>query len=195
MAEEKKFLRTNEAAKYLGVSRSSLTNWVKQGQLGSGVTPGGHYRFTIEELDAFAVKRGLDIPSGGRTGGKVKVLVIEDDASFREFIRDALEVFSGYELREAGDGMQGALVVGSWRPDLIILDIRMPNMNGVEFLRLLRSEKDTGQTKVIVASAHLSEDVRAEIGALKADIILEKPVRLVKLVAAIEKLADLKLSG
>jgi excisionase family DNA binding protein len=192
MAEEKKFLRTNEAAQFLGVSRSSLTNWVKQGQLGSGITPGGHYRFTMDELNAFAVKRGLDIPADRNIGPR-RILMIEDDASFREFVRDALEVFSGYELREAGDGMQGALVVGSWRPDLIILDIRMPNMNGVEFLRLLRAEPDTAHIEVIVASAHLSEQVRAEIDELEVDIVLEKPVRLVKLVAAIEKLANLKL--
>lgn len=189
-----KFLKTNDAAKYLGVSRSSLTNWVKQGLLGSGITPGGHYRFTTDELDSFAAKRGLDVPGNTpEDTAAAKILVIEDDDSFREFLRDALSDFAGYELREATDGMQGALLVGTWNPDLIILDIRMPNMNGVEFLRLLRKDPGTSEIKIIVVSAHLSAEIRAEIDELDVDIVLEKPVRLAKLVAAIEKLSNLKI--
>lgn len=191
---EKRLLKTNEAARYLGVSRSSLTNWVKQGLLGGGATPGGHYRFTMEELDRFAERRGLLKPGVAEGAQRLKILLIDDDEGFREFIKDALEVFTGFELREASDGMKGALMVGSWRPDLVILDIRMPNMNGVEFLKHIRENSETSEVNVIVASAHLSPEVRADLERLEADMILEKPVRLAKLVASIQKLADLKLA-
>ena len=190
---DKKFFKTNEAAKYLGVSRSSLTNWVKQGLLGSGVTPGGHYRFTLEELNAFADRRGLNIPAELEAESGVKILVIDDDEGFREFVKDALDVFVDYQIRETVDGMQGALLAGTWNPNLIILDIRMPNMNGVEFLRLLRENPNTSGVKVIVSSAYLSPEVKAEVEALDADIILEKPVRLAKLVASVQSLVNLKL--
>jgi len=188
-----KLLKTNDAAKYLGVSRSSLTNWVKQGLLGSGVTPGGHYRFTADELDKFAEKRGLNIPKAMNDSGKVKILVIDDDAAFREFIKNALDVFSGYELRESIDGMQGALLIGTWQPDLVILDLRMPNMNGVEFCRMLRQNEDTEDVKVIIASAYLSPEAKSDIAKLAVDVVLEKPVRLGSIVAAVEKCTDLKL--
>jgi len=190
----KKFLKTNEAASYLGVSRSSLTNWVKQGLLGSGVTPGGHYRFTVDELDRFAEKRGLNIPGKIDEGNLARILVIDDDEAFREFIKDALEVFSAFELQEAVDGMQGALLIGTWRPDLVIVDLRMPNMNGVEFCRLLKDNSETAGVKVIIASAYLSPEVREEITELGVDIILEKPVRLGTLVVAVEKLTNLELN-
>jgi excisionase family DNA binding protein len=189
-----KFLKTNEAAKFLGVSRSSLTNWVKQGLLDGGVTPGGHYRFTTDELIYFADRRGLSLPDSVDEHKAVRILVIEDDESFREFLKDALEEFSGYELKETVDGMKGALLVGTWMPDLIILDIRMPNMNGIEFLRMLRENPNTSEVKVIVASAHLSPETRRDVENLDADIILEKPVRLARLVAAIQQLIKLKLS-
>jgi len=190
---DKKLLKTNEAAQYLGVSRSSLTNWVKQGLIGGGATPGGHYRFSIEELDQFAERRGLMKAGVSETSVATKILLIDDDEAFREFVKEALEVFKAYEVKEATDGMMGALLVGSWKPDLILLDIRMPNMNGLELLKHIRENPETSGADVIVASAHLSPDVKTALEGLGAEMILEKPVRLAKLVAAIQKLADLQL--
>ncbi len=193
MEKNAKFLKTNEAAKYLGVSRSSLANWIRQGLIASGTTPGGHYRFTTGQLDSFAVERGLNIPGIAPGSGIARILLIEDDPDFREYVAEALEVFDGYELKEACDGVKGALFVGSWEPDLIILDVRMPNMNGIEFCKLLRENYGDDGIKVIVASAHLSPSVKADLDKLGVDLVLEKPVRLERLVAAIQQLVRLKL--
>ena len=187
-----KFLKTNEAAAYLGVSRSSLTNWIRQGQLKGGVTPGGHYRFTLEELDDFARKRGLAPASAVRE--TVRILIVDDDEAFREFVTDALSVFTGYEIREAADGMKGALLIGSWQPDLIVLDVRMPNMDGRELLSLIRENPDTADSCVMIASAHLSPELTAELETLHPEMILEKPPHLAKLVASVQKLLDLQLA-
>lgn len=194
--ENAKLLKTNAAAHYLGVSRSSLTNWIKQGILKGGVTPGGHYRFTIEELDDFARKRGLVTSDSARNtdSDPVRILIVDDDEAFCEFVSDALTVFAGYELRVAGDGMKGALAVGAWKPDLVVLDIRMPNMDGCELLSLIRQNPDTAETNVIVASAHLSPELAAELEKFEPEMILEKPVHLAKLVASIQKSVDLKLA-
>ena len=189
-----KFLTSNEAAKYLGVSRSSLTNWVKQGVLTGGLTPGGHHRFTTDDLNAFAEQRGMELPGNENESRNVRILIVEDDEGFREYVKDALDIYSGYELKEAEDGLKGALLIGSWKPDLIILDIRMPNMNGVEFLQMLRHESDVKDAKVIVASAHISAELREEILELGVEMILDKPVRLARLVAVIEKSTSLALN-
>lgn len=193
---ENKLLKTNEAAQYLGVSRSSLANWIKQGLISGGVTPGGHYRFTIQELEAFAARRGLALPprDPAEEPHKIRILVVDDDDSFREFVHDALEAFSGYELREAGDGLKGAMLIGSWNPELVILDIRMPSMNGTELLRLIRENPESAGARVLIASAHLSPELKEELAGLKPDLLLDKPVRLAKLVGAIQKLADLDLA-
>ena len=191
-----KFLKTNDAASYLGVSRSSLTNWAKQGLINGGLTPGGHYRFTISELDRFATERGLNISKKMvQDRDATRLLVIDDDPAFREFVKDALDVFSPYELREAVDGMQGALLIGTWKPHLVIVDLRMPNMNGVEFCRMVKANPDTADVKVIIASAYLSSEVREEITQLGVDVVLEKPVRLSALVATVAKLTNLELSS
>jgi excisionase family DNA binding protein len=188
-----KLLKTNDAAKYLGVSRSSLTNWVKQDLLGSGLTPGGHYRFTISELDKFAEKRGLLTPKILQYSSKIKILVIDDDTAFREFIKNSLDVFSSFELREASDGMQGVLLIGTWQPDLVIIDPKMPNINVIEFCKMLRQNENTENVKVIITGTHLSHDAKAEILKLPAEVVLKIPLSSGSLVAALEKCTDLKL--
>lgn len=191
--EKTKLLKTNEAAHYLGVSRSSLTNWIRQGKLKGGATPGGHYRFTVRELDAFAAERGLTtFPQN--FSGKARILIVDDEEAFREFVSDALAVFSGYELKEASDGMKGAMLIGSWKPDLIILDLRMPNMDGRELLSLIRENPDTAEAGVIVVSAHLSPELAESLNTLKPDAVLEKPLHLAKLIASVQKLLDLTLA-
>ncbi len=181
-----KKLTSNEAAKYLGVSRSSLTKWTRDGLIGGGSTVGGHYRYGIEELNEFADMRGLNIPEENFIVENWKILLIEDDPNFREFVRDALECFENYELNEAKDGMQGVFLAGSWKPDIIILDIRMPNMNGLEFLKYLRGIDK--KTKVIIASAHIEKEVKKAAKEYDVEGILEKPIRLQKLVSMLEKL-------
>ena len=189
----KKFLKTYDAANYLGVSRSSLTNWVKQGIIGSGTTPGGHYRFTVEELDAFAAKRGLTTARKVAEQEPTRILVIDDDQPFREFVKEALQVYAGFELKEAPDGMAGAFLIGTWKPDLVIVDLRMPNMNGIEFCKLLKQNEETQDISIIIASAYLSPEARKEINDIGVDMILEKPVRLGSIVAAVGKCTDLQL--
>lgn len=191
--EKTKLLKTNEAARYLGVSRSSLTNWIRQGKLKGGATPGGHYRFTVRELDEFAAERGLTtFPEN--FSGAARILIVDDDEAFREFVTDALGVFRGYEIKEASDGMKGAMLVGSWKPDLIVLDIRMPNMDGCELLSLIRENPETAEAGVIVASAHLSGELTESLKKWKPDAVLEKPLHLAKLIASVQKLLDLTLA-
>lgn len=192
--KKNKFMKTSEAADYLGVSRSSITNWVRQEVLEAASTPGGHYLFSQEQLDNFAKERGMSLPESSNDSAHFRILAIDDDHEFREFISEALEVYSGYELKEAEDGMQGALLIGTWRPDLVIVDLRMPNMNGVEFCRFLKKDHSTDKVKIIIASAYLSPEVKDEITSLGVDAILEKPVRLASFVATVGKLTDMELS-
>lgn len=192
---KKKTMRTGEAAEYLDVSKASITNWVRSGQLQAATTPGGHYLFTTTTLDAFARDRGMIPPPPGKSDSEsYKILVIDDDESFRVFVREALDAYTGYELKEAEDGMQGALLTGTWQPDMVIVDLRMPNMNGVEFCEFIKKDEGMSYVKIIVVSAHLAPAVREAVEILGVNAILDKPVRLGSFVATIGKLADLELS-
>ncbi len=192
--KKNKFMKTSDAAIYLGVSRSSVTNWIRNGELEAASTPGGHYLFSKSQLNAFAAERGMILKNNAAHGGIYRILVIDDDPAFREFVKEAMDVYLGYELKEAEDGIQGALLVGTWQPDLVIVDLRMPNMNGVDFCNFLKKDKATEDVNIIVASAYLSEEVREEVNQLGVDSIMDKPVRLGTFVATISKISDLELS-
>ena len=71
--------------------------------------------------------------------------------------------------------MQGALLVGTWKPDMVIVDLRMPNMNGVEFCRFLKGDESMEGVKIIVASAYLSPEAKEEVSRLGVDGIPRGP--------------------
>jgi CheY-like chemotaxis protein len=85
------------------------------------------------------------------------------------------------------------LLVGTWQPDLVIVDLRMPNMNGVDFCRFLKKDDATADIKIIVASAYLSSEVRKGVNKLGVDSIIDKPVRLGTFVATVGKLSNMEL--
>ena len=191
--KKNKFMKTSAAAAYLGVSRSSITNWVRNNELSAASTPGGHYLFSKEQLDDFAAQRGMILGSEKSPGEPYKIPIIDDDAVFRSFAKEALEVFDGYELKEAEDGMQGAPLVGTWKPDLVIVDLRMPNMNGAEFCQFLKKTPDTSDVKIIVVSAYLAPEIRQGVEQIGVDSIIDKPVRLGAFIATIGKLSELEV--
>lgn len=78
-----------------------------------------------------------------------KILIVEDEISYKKILKDQL-VTQGYEIIEASDGKIGLELAKTENPDLIILDIKMPNMDGMTMLSLLRQEKSGKSTKIIM---------------------------------------------
>ncbi len=102
-----------------------------------------------------------------------KILVVEDDESMRELLRMHLSA-AGYEVRVAEDGIAAGYVVLQSTPDLIICDIEMPNMDGLQFVAALREDKSLPKIPVIFLTSHEEDDARArELGACA---FLTKPV-------------------
>lgn len=102
-----------------------------------------------------------------------KILVVEDDESMRELLRMHLSA-AGYDVRIAEDGIAAGYAVLKTTPDLIICDIEMPNMDGLQFVAALREDKSLPKIPVIFLTSHEEGDARArELGACA---FLTKPV-------------------
>jgi DNA-binding response OmpR family regulator len=119
----------------------------------------------------------MDRGLGGR-----KILVVEDDATIRGGLRDALRS-EGYEVLEAADGRKGLDAGLRDDPDLIILDLMLPGMDGYEVLERLR--KDAVETPVLVLTAKGLEEDRVKGFALGADDYVVKPFSLAELLARV----------
>lgn len=122
-----------------------------------------------------------------RTPVRGNVLVIEDSASVRRLIEVCLRVLD-VELRAAEDGVAGLDAARSTLPDVIVLDIGLPGMDGWEVLRRLRADDDTRNIKVLILTAHAQPEVADKAEADGADAFMTKPFRPLELREQIEKL-------
>lgn len=116
-----------------------------------------------------------------------KVLVIEDSASVRRLIEVCLRVLD-VELSAAEDGVAGLEVARSVLPEVIVLDVGLPGMDGWEVLRNLRADDTTRDVKVLVLTAHAQPEVAEQAAQGGADDFMTKPFRPIELRERIEKL-------
>jgi CheY-like chemotaxis protein len=116
-----------------------------------------------------------------------RVLVIDDDPAIVALIADGLRLIGGCEVMVARDGASGLAALFEARPDCVVVDIRMPGLNGYQFIRAVRGDPQTAETPIVVLSA-LVQDRDQLAGLLSgADSYLTKPVKLADLLAAIER--------
>jgi DNA-binding response OmpR family regulator len=116
--------------------------------------------------------------------GKFNILVVDDEPEIVELIRSFLERSGSYEISTASDGISALIEVGRVKPDLLILDIMIPGVDGVEVCR--RIKDDTSNKTVIVAVSETSENERKVLQA-GADSFMLKPVDLDKLHAEVRR--------
>jgi DNA-binding response OmpR family regulator len=115
------------------------------------------------------------------------VLLIDDDPSLTEPLREALELLAGYGVTVAMDGQSGLRALFAQRPDCVVVDIRMPGIDGYQFIHAVRGDPDTAQIPLVVLSA-LAQEENTLAGYLSgADAYLHKPVDLDDLLAAVDQ--------
>jgi excisionase family DNA binding protein len=164
---EPDWLTLGQAAKYLGVAQSTIRKWSDQGRVPAFYTPGGHRRYRRSDLDSFLERSG---PSGG--GGPV-VLIVDDDERLREYVRVNLEM-EGYAVREAASAEEGLGVLEEATPDLVLLDVMMPQVDGWEMLRRVQERHGVGTIPVVMFSGK-AEGVADEAAKRGAQGFVGKP--------------------
>jgi excisionase family DNA binding protein len=155
------WLTLGQAAKYLGVAQSTIRKWSDQGRLPAFYTPGGHRRYRRRDLDAFVAGSGSG--PGTKIRGTPVILIVDDDARIREFVRVNLEM-DGYSVREAANADEGLAVLDEEPPDLILLDVMMPGVDGWEMLRRVHEKHGVGSIPVVMFSGQVDssdEDAQA----------------------------------
>jgi two-component system, OmpR family, alkaline phosphatase synthesis response regulator PhoP len=160
-SSEPEWFTLGQAARYLGVAQSTIRKWSDDGRVRAFYTPGGHRRYRRTDLDAFLERSG---PGGGGTGPVV--LIVDDDEGLREYVRTRLEA-EGYTVREAGSAEEGLRVLEETTPDLVLLDVMMPEVDGWEMLRRVQERHGVGTIPVVMFSGKVdtAADEAASRGA------------------------------
>jgi DNA-binding response OmpR family regulator len=136
-----------------------VRKWADAERLPTFYTPGGHRRFRRSDLEAF-LAGPRERPRLAREGAAT-VLVVDDDAGLREFLRVNLEA-EGFSVREAGSASEGLAALDEEPPDLILLDVMMPRVDGWEMLRRVQERHGVEAIPVIMYSGKLEEAENAE---------------------------------
>jgi excisionase family DNA binding protein len=167
---EPDWLTLGQAAKYLGVAQSTIRKWSDQGRVPAFYTPGGHRRYRRGDLDKFLERSG----PGGPPADSPVVLIVDDDPRLREYVRVNLEM-EGYAVREAGNAEEGLNVLEEASPDLVLLDVMMPGVDGWEMLRRVQERHGVGAIPVIMFSGKVEEQEANEAASRGAQAFVGKP--------------------
>lgn len=187
MNEDKRPYTTGEVASICCVTINAVKKWIASGKLVAFRTPGGHFRVNKEDFVSFLGKYKLDIKED-MFPERRRVLIIDDEKDVVEFIKGALESMqNGYLVETAGDGYEALIKVGDFKPELLVLDIRMPKIDGFEVCRRLKGDTGTREIKILAVTAYGQEDMD-KIMQCGADYCLPKPIRLKDFQKNVQKL-------
>jgi excisionase family DNA binding protein len=172
---------TGEAAKVCKVSQQTIIRCFDNGQLKGFRVPGSRFRrIPREALYKFMKDNG--IPTDALESGKRKVLIVDDDPELVELINKVLEDDGRFETRIAANGFDAGMMVKEYRPDLIILDVMLPDINGKEVCQRVRADSTMEEVRILCISGMIEEDKIAELKLAGADDFLHKPFDLEELI-------------
>ena len=182
---------TGEAAKICKVSQQTIIRCFDSGQLKGFRVPGSRFRRIPREL-LFSFMKENGIPTDALESGKRRVLIVDDDEDLVELIADHLERDSRFEIRTANNGFDAGMMVKEYRPDIIVLDVMLPDINGKEVCQRVRSDKTMEDTRIICISGMVEEDKVADLRDAGADDFMHKPFEVEKLIDRICELLEIE---
>ena len=178
---------TGEAAKICKVSQQTIIRCFDNGTLKGFWVPGSRFR-RIPRDQLFAFMKDNGIPTDALESGKRKVLIVDDDVELVELMVDVFERDGRFDVRSANNGFDAGMLVKEFRPDLVVLDVMLPDINGKEVCQRVRSDGNLEAVKIICISGMVEQDKIAELRVAGADDFLNKPFPIEKL---LERSCDL----
>lgn len=181
---------TGEAAKICKVSQQTIIRCFDSGQLKGFRVPGSRFR-RIPRQELFNFMRENGIPTDALESGKRKILVVDDDRELVELICEVLEKDGRFEVRTANNGFDAGMLVKEYHPDLIVLDVMLPDINGKEVCQRVRNDSTFDETKIICISGMVEQDKIQELRAAGANDFLHKPFEVEQLVERMCQMLEL----
>jgi excisionase family DNA binding protein len=176
----RRFFTTSEIARYCAVTNDGVLKWIKSGKLRAFSTPGGHYRVSAEDFRTFLNKFDMPIDETFFRGSERRrsVLVVDDEPNIREIVRRLLsEMDEDMHIEEASDGYEAGIKIGALQPDLVIMDVMMPRVDGISLCRSIRANPKTEGVKVLAITAFPEQDNVKKMYDAGADLCLIKPLQ------------------
>ncbi len=182
---------TGEAAKICKVSQQTIIRCFDSGQLKGFRVPGSRFRRIPREA-LYRFMKENNIPTDALESGRHRILVVDDDPAVVDLIQDVLSADKRFELRVVNNGFGAGMQAKEYHPELIILDVMLPDINGKAVCELIRSDPTMADIKIIAISGMVEEDKIQELRDAGADDFMHKPLDIDELVRRVCKLLDIE---
>ena len=171
---------TGEAAKICKVSQQTIIRCFDNGSLKGFRVPGSRFRrIPRDHLYSFMKENG--IPTDALESGKRKVLIVDDDVDLVELMVDAFARDGRFDIKTANNGFDAGMQVREFRPDVVVLDVMLPDINGKEVCQRVRSDDTMKSLKIICISGMVEQDKIQDLLMAGADDFMNKPFDVEKL--------------
>lgn len=176
----KDLFTTGEAAEICRVSQQTIIRCFDSGRLEGFRVPGSKFR-RIPRQSLVKFMRNNRIPLDNLESGKRKVLVVDDDAEIVELISDVLSRDGRYEVKTASSGYEAGIATQEFRPDLILLDYMLPDVNGNVVCRTIKKNPEFENTKIIIISGVVKQEEIDQLLKSGAEGFVKKPFSITEL--------------
>ena len=187
MSTTKTVFTTGEAAKICKVSQQTIIRCFDNGSLKGFRVPGSRFR-RIPRDQLFSFMRDNGIPTDALENGKKKLLIVDDEQDLVELMSDAFARDGRFDIRTANNGFDAGMQVKEFRPDMVVLDVMLPDINGKEVCQRVRSDKALDSVRIICISGMIEPERVSDLRASGADDFMQKPFTVDRL---IERVCDL----
>lgn len=172
---------TGEAATICKLSQQTIIRCFDNGQLQGFRVPGSRFRRIPRDRLIEFMKRN-EIPLDGMEDDRIRVLVVDDDPQIIELFTDVLEADGRFEIDTAQTGYDAGVRTQQFRPDIVVLDYMLPDINGNLVCERIRSNPEFEDTKIVIVSGVVNQDEIDTLLGSGADDFVKKPFNIEKLI-------------
>lgn len=183
----KQVFTTGEVARVCKVSQQTVIRCFDSGKLKGFRVPGSRFR-RIPRDALVQFMKGNQIPLDQLDSGKKRVLVVDDDQAIVEMFTELLERDGRFDVKTASTGYDAGIVTEQFRPDIMLLDFKLPDINGTAVCRTIRANSTYEHMKIIVISGVADPDEVAELKSAGADEFIRKPFDINTVIARMSEL-------
>jgi excisionase family DNA binding protein len=181
MDKIKDLLTTGEAAEICGVSQQTIIRCFDSSRLEGFRVPGSKFR-RIPRENLIKFMRENNMPMDNLDNGRKKILVVDDDAEIVELMVDVLVRDGRFDVKTASSGYEAGIKTEQFRPDLLVLDYMLPDVNGNIVCQAIRSNPEYESTKIIIVSGVVNQSEIQDLLDSGAEDFVRKPFNISELV-------------
>jgi excisionase family DNA binding protein len=181
---------TGEVAEICKISQQTVIRCFDSGRLKGFRVPGSKFR-RVSRAQLISFMKENDIPIENLESGKRRVLIVDDDAAIVDMLTDLLGRDGRFEVKSASNGFDAGALTKEYRPDVLLLDFLLPDVNGNIVCQRVRNDPELAHTKIVIVSGAVAPAEIEKLRAAGADDFIKKPFDIDKLVARIAELCGI----